>query len=150
DGMAKAARGPREAEVAAIYKRYEERLRATGAVDFDDLLLLVVRLFQEAPNVLDWYRGLWHHVLVDEYQDTNRVQYRMIRLLTSQHRNICVVGDPDQSVYKWRGADLRNILDFESDYPGTRAIKLEQNYRSTQRVLALAAGGRPHNTRPQE
>ena len=150
DEMAKAARGPNEAEVAAIYKRYQERLAATGAVDFDDLLLLVVRLFQEAPSVLDWYRGLWHHVLVDEYQDTNRVQYRMIRLLTSQHRNICVVGDPDQSVYKWRGADLRNILDFESDYPGTRAIKLEQNYRSTQRVLALAAGVIANNTRRKE
>jgi len=96
DEMARNARGPSEAEAALIYKRYEERLRATGAVDFDDLLLLVVRLFQEAPSVLDWYRGLWHHVLVDEYQDTNRVQYRMIRLLTSKHRNVCVVGDPDQ------------------------------------------------------
>jgi len=90
--------------------------------------------------VLAWYRGLWQHVLVDEYQDTNRVQYRMIRLLTSEHRNICVVGDPDQSIYKFRGADLGNILDFESDYPGTRVIRLEENYRSTQRVLALAAG----------
>jgi DNA helicase-2/ATP-dependent DNA helicase PcrA len=150
DEMAKAARGPHEAEVAAIYKRYQERLAATGAVDFDDLLLLVVRLFQEAPAVLDWYRGLWRHVLVDEYQDTNRVQYRMIRLLTSEHRNICVVGDPDQSVYKWRGADLRNILDFEKDYPGTRVVRLEQNYRSTQRVLALAAGVIAHNERRKE
>src|SRR5439155_11387587 len=96
DEMAKHARGPSEAEAAAIYKRYEERLRATGAVDFDDLLLLVVRLFQEVPSVLDYHRGLWQHVLVDEYQDTNRVQYRMIRLLTSAHRNVCVVGDPDQ------------------------------------------------------
>ena len=139
DEMAKAARGPSEAEAAAIYKRYEERLRATGAVDFDDLLLLVVRLFQEAPSVLAWYRGLWRHVLVDEYQDTNRVQYRMIRLLTSEHRNICVVGDPDQSIYKFRGADLGNILDFEDDYPGTRVIRLEENYRSTRRVLAVAA-----------
>jgi DNA helicase-2/ATP-dependent DNA helicase PcrA len=145
DEMAKSARGPSEAEAALIYKRYEERLRATGAVDFDDLLLLVVRLFQEAPSVLDWYRGLWHHVLVDEYQDTNRVQYRMIRLLTSKHRNICVVGDPDQSIYKFRGADLGNILDFETDYPGTRVIRLEENYRSTQRILALAAGVIAHN-----
>src|SRR5919109_895051 len=150
DEVAKAARGPSEAEAAAIYKRYEERLRATGAVDFDDLLLLVVRLFQEAPSVLDWYRGLWHHVLVDEYQDTNRVQYRMIHLLTSRHRNICVVGDPDQSIYKFRGADLGNILDFESDYPGTRVIRLEENYRSTQRVLALAAGVIAHNTLRKE
>jgi DNA helicase-2/ATP-dependent DNA helicase PcrA len=150
DEVAKAARGPHEAEVALIYKRYQERLAATGAVDFDDLLLLVVRLFQEAPSVLDYYRGLWHHVLVDEYQDTNRVQYRMIRLLTSQHRNICVVGDSDQSVYRWRGADIRNILEFEEDYPGTRVIKLEQNYRSTQRVLALAAAVIAHNTRRKD
>jgi DNA helicase II / ATP-dependent DNA helicase PcrA len=150
DEMAKAARGPRDMEVAAIYKRYQERLAATGAVDFDDLLLLVVRLFQEAPNVLEWYRGLWHHVLVDEYQDTNRVQYRMIRHLTSQHRNICVVGDPDQSVYRWRGADIANILDFEKDYTGTTVVRLEQNYRSTQRVLALAAGVIAHNTQRKD
>jgi DNA helicase-2/ATP-dependent DNA helicase PcrA len=150
DEMAKSARGPSEAETAAIYKRYEERLRATGAVDFDDLLLLVVRLFQEAPNVLAWYRGLWRHVLVDEYQDTNRVQYRMIRLLTSEHRNICVVGDPDQSIYKFRGADLGNILDFEKDYPGTCVIRLEENYRSTKRILALAAGVIANNTLRKE
>jgi DNA helicase-2/ATP-dependent DNA helicase PcrA len=150
DEVAKAARGPNEAEVALIYKRYQERLAATGAVDFDDLLLLVVRLFQEAPAVLDWYRGLWHHVLVDEYQDTNRVQYRMIHLLTSRHRNVCVVGDPDQSIYKFRGADLGNILDFEDDYPGTRTIRLEENYRSTQRILALAAGVIAHNTLRKE
>jgi len=150
DEMAKSARGPNEAEAAAIYTRYEERLRATGAVDFDDLLLLVVRLFQEAPNVLAWYRSLWRHVLVDEYQDTNRVQYRMIRLLTSEHRNICVVGDPDQSIYKFRGADLGNILDFEKDYPGTRVIRLEENYRSTRRILALAAGVIANNTLRKE
>jgi DNA helicase-2/ATP-dependent DNA helicase PcrA len=150
DEMARAARGPHEAEAAAIYTRYEERLRATGAVDFDDLLLLVVRLFQEAPSVLDWYRGLWQHVLVDEYQDTNRVQYRMIRLLTSKHRNICVVGDPDQSIYKFRGADLGNILDFEDDYPGTRVIRLEENYRSTKRILALAAAVIANNTLRKE
>ncbi len=150
DEMAKSARGPSEAEAALIYKRYEERLRATGAVDFDDLLLLVVRLFQEAPSVLDWYRGLWQHVLVDEYQDTNRVQYRIIRLLTQKHRNICVVGDSDQSVYRWRGADIRNILEFEEDYPGTRVIKLEQNYRSTKRVLALAAAVIANNTRRKD
>jgi DNA helicase-2/ATP-dependent DNA helicase PcrA len=133
------ARGPREEQVAAVYRRYQERLTAAGAVDFDDLLLLTVRLFTEAPAVLARHRDLWQHVLVDEYQDTNRPQYRIIRLLTGEHRNICVVGDPDQSVYKWRGADIRNILDFETDYPGTRVIRLEQNYRSTKRILALAA-----------
>ncbi len=141
----RAARGPREEQVAAIYARYQERLAASGAVDFDDLLLLTVKLFEQAPQVLQWYRGLWKHVLVDEYQDTNRAQYTIVRLLTSEHRNVCCVGDPDQSVYRWRGADIRNILDFEADYPGTRVIRLEQNYRSTKRILAIAAGVIGHN-----
>ncbi|MBI4629725.1 MAG: UvrD-helicase domain-containing protein [Candidatus Rokubacteria bacterium] len=135
----RAARGPREEKIAALFRRYQERLAAAAAVDFDDLLLLTVRLFDEAPAVLAWYRGLWTHVLVDEYQDTNRAQYRIIRQLTGEHRNVCVVGDPDQSVYRWRGADIRNILDFETDFPGTRVIRLEQNYRSTRRILAIAA-----------
>jgi DNA helicase-2/ATP-dependent DNA helicase PcrA len=134
------ARGPWEQKAALVYSRYEKRLKETGAVDFDDLLLSVVRLFQEVPEALAYYRSLWRHVLVDEYQDTNRAQYRIIRLLTAEHRNICVVGDSDQSIYKWRGADIANILDFETDYPGTRVVRLEQNYRSTQRILALAAG----------
>jgi DNA helicase-2/ATP-dependent DNA helicase PcrA len=133
------ARGPREEAVASVFRRYQARLTAAGALDFDDLLLLTVRLFEQVPEVRDWYRGLWKYVLVDEYQDTNRAQYRIVRLLTEQHRNICVVGDPDQSVYRWRGADLRNILDFEHDYPGTRVVRLEQNYRSTKRVLRIAS-----------
>src|SRR5438128_2595026 len=133
----RAARGPREERIAALFRRYQERLVAAAAADFDDLLLLTVRLFDEAPAVLAWYHGLWTHVLVDEYQDTNRAQYRIIRQLTAEHRNVCVVGDADQSIYKWRGADIRNILDFETDYPGTRVIRLEQNYRSTKRILAL-------------
>ena len=110
-------------------------------MDFDDLLLLVVRLLAEIPEVLAWYRGLWRYVLVDEYQDTNRAQYRIIQLLTSEHRNVCVVGDSDQSIYSGAGADVRNILDFEEDFPGTKVVRLEQNYRSTQSILALAAGG---------
>ena len=133
------ARGPWEQKPALVYSRYEKRLKETGAVDFDDLLLSTVRLLTDVPDVLAWYRGLWKHVLVDEYQDTNRAQYQIIRLLTGEHRNICVVGDPDQSVYKWRGADIRNILDYEDDYPGTKVVRLEQNYRSTQRILALAS-----------
>ena len=133
------ARGPWEQKAALVYSRYEKRLKETGAADFDDLLLLVVRLLAEVPEVLAYYRGLWRHVLVDEYQDTNRAQYRIIRLLTSEHRNICVVGDPDQSIYKWRGADINNILDFEKDFPGTHVVRLEENYRSTQRILAVAA-----------
>ena len=144
------ARGPWEKKAALVYSRYEKRLREVGAVDFDDLLLSTVRLLAEVPDVLAWYRGLWRHVLVDEYQDTNRAQYRIIRLLTSEHRNICCVGDPDQSVYRWRGADLRNILDFETDYPGTRVVRLEQNYRSTQRILALAAGVIAHNVQRKD
>src|SRR2546425_3234554 len=139
------ARGPWEQKAALVYSRYEKRLQEVGAVDFDDLLLLVVRLLSEVPEVLAWYRGLWRHMLVDEYQDTNRAQYRIIRLLTGEHRNICVVGDPDQSVYKWRGADIRNILDFENDYPGTKVVRLEQNYRSTQRILSLASAVIDHN-----
>jgi len=141
----RAARGPREERIAALFRRYQERLVAAAATDFDDLLLLTVRLFDEVLAVLAWYRGLWTHVLVDEYQDTNRAQYRIIRQLTAGHRNVCVVGDADQSIYKWRGADIRNILDFETDYPGTRVIRLEQNYRSTKRILALASAVIAHN-----
>jgi DNA helicase-2/ATP-dependent DNA helicase PcrA len=145
-----AARGFREEQLAAVYRRYQARLEATGGVDFDDLLLLAVRLLDETPEVLAWYRGLWRHVLVDEYQDTNRAQYRIIRLLTGEHANICCVGDPDQSIYKWRGADIRNILDFERDYPGTRTVRLEQNYRSTKRILAAAGAVIAHNTRRRD
>ncbi|HEX6775886.1 MAG TPA: UvrD-helicase domain-containing protein, partial [Methylomirabilota bacterium] len=133
------ARTPREERIAQLYRRYEDRLRAVGGVDFDDLLLLVVKLLETSPESLAWYRTLWTHVLVDEYQDTNRAQYRIIQLLTQEHRNLCVVGDPDQSVYRWRGADLRNILDFEKDFPDCLVIPLEQNYRSTKRILGIAS-----------
>ena len=133
-----------------MYRRYQERLAAAGAVDFDDLLLLTVRLLDRVPEVLAWYRGLWKWVLVDEYQDTNRAQYRIIRALTKEHRNICVVGDPDQSVYGWRGADVRNILEFEQDYPGTKVIRLEQNYRSTKRILAAASAVIANNVTRKE
>jgi len=144
------ARGPWEQKAALVYSRYEKRIREAGVVDFDDLLLLVVKLLRESPETLAWYRGLWKHVLVDEYQDTNRAQYRIIRLLTDEHRNIWVVGDGDQSIYKFRGADVNNILDFEHDYPGTRVVKLEQNYRSTQRVLAVASAVIANNQQRKE
>jgi DNA helicase II / ATP-dependent DNA helicase PcrA len=144
------ARGPWEQKAALVYSRYEKRIREAGVVDFDDLLLLVVKLFRESPETLAWYRGLWKHVLVDEYQDTNRAQYQIIRLLTDEHRNVCVVGDSDQSIYKWRGADINNILDFEKDFPGTRVVKLEQNYRSTKSILALAAGVIDNNLQRKE
>jgi DNA helicase II / ATP-dependent DNA helicase PcrA len=140
------ARTPREERIASLYRMYETRLRAAGAVDFDDLLLLAVRLFETSPATLDWYRGLWKYVLVDEYQDTNRAQYRMVSLLTEGHRNLCVVGDPDQSVYRWRGADLRNILDFEKDFPDCRVVPLEQNYRSTKQILRMAGAVIRNNT----
>jgi DNA helicase-2/ATP-dependent DNA helicase PcrA len=133
-----AARGPRDADLARLYARYAARLRALGAVDFDDLLRLTVALFDGHPEVLGYYRELWRYVLVDEYQDTNAAQYRLLRQLTAVHRNLCVVGDPDQSIYRFRGADLRNILDFERDFPGCRVVRLEQNYRSTGRILEIA------------
>jgi len=139
------ARTPREERIAQLFRSYEQRLKAAGAVDFDDLLLLVVRLLESSPESLAWYRTLWTHVLVDEYQDTNRAQYRIIQLLTQEHRNLCVVGDPDQSVYRWRGADLRNILDFEKDFPDCLVVPLEQNYRSTKRILGIASCVIAHN-----
>src|SRR5215469_12163825 len=140
------ARSPREERLAQLYRLYEEKLRAAGAVDFDDLLLLVVKLLESSADARAWYRSLWTHVLVDEYQDTNRAQYRIIQLLTQEHRNLCVVGDPDQSVYRWRGADLRNILDFEKDFPDCRVVPLEQNYRSTKRILEIASAVIANNT----
>ncbi len=150
DEVRDAARGPREAEVARLYARYAARLRDLGALDFDDLLGLTVELFTRHPAVLDYYRELWRYVLVDEYQDTNAAQYRLLRQLTAGHGNLCVVGDPDQSIYRFRGADLRNILDFERDFPGCRVVRLEQNYRSTGRILEIAGAVIAHNQARKE
>ncbi len=121
-----------------VFRLYGEHLASNNLLDFDDLLLLLVRLFEEHPDVLSRYRAQFRYVLIDEYQDTNAVQYRISRLLTEEHGNLCITGDPDQSIYHWRGADITNILEFERDYPGARSIKLEQNYRSTKNVLRVA------------
>jgi DNA helicase-2/ATP-dependent DNA helicase PcrA len=132
------AQGYLEQLYARAYTGYMERLTAASALDFDDLLNEAVRLFEQAPAVLTRYQERWRYLHVDEYQDTNRAQYLWIKLLAQRHRNLAVVGDDDQSIYSWRGADLRNILDFERDYPDATVVKLEQNYRSTQLILDAA------------
>jgi DNA helicase-2/ATP-dependent DNA helicase PcrA len=132
--------------VARLAGLYERRLRSVGALDFDDLLLQAVRLFREAPAVLGRYQERWRYLHVDEYQDTNRPQYLWVRDLAAKHRNLCVVGDDDQSIYSWRGADIRNILDFERDYPDATVVKLERNYRSTQLILDAAHSVVSRNT----
>ena len=129
---------PYEQAVARVYRRYQAALQEANALDFDDLLLTTLRLFDEVPEVLGYYRQRYQHVLVDEYQDTNRAQYEIVRLLAALHRNITVVGDDDQSIYSWRGADIRNILAFEEEYPDATVVKLERNYRSTKHILASA------------
>ena len=133
-----AASNPHKRRVAEVYAAYEQGLRANNAFDFDDLIVEPVRQLQSHPEVLDKWRKRWRHVLVDEYQDTNRPQYLLTKLLAAEHRNLCVVGDDDQSIYQFRGADIRNILDFEKDYPEAVVVRLEQNYRSTSRILAAA------------
>jgi DNA helicase-2/ATP-dependent DNA helicase PcrA len=136
----------REREIARLYRRYSARLKQAKALDFDDLLLEAVRLFHEAPTVLERYQHRWRYLHVDEYQDTNRPQYLWVKALASDHQNLCVVGDDDQSIYSWRGADIRNIMDFEGDYPTAAVIKLEQNYRSTQLILDAAHAVVTHNS----
>ncbi len=124
--------------ISDVYRLYQQRLLEASAMDFDDLLMLTVELFGAFPDVLEEYQKRFSYILVDEYQDTNLAQYRLVTQLAAYHRNICVVGDADQSVYRFRGADMRNILDFENDYPDARVVVLEQNYRSTETVLDAA------------
>ncbi|WP_073157292.1 DNA helicase PcrA [Seinonella peptonophila] len=134
-------------EVAAdIYTSYQQRLKQSQAMDFDDLLMQTVKLFEVVPEVKEYYQRKFQYIHVDEYQDTNHVQYKLVQLLAEHHQNICVVGDFDQSIYRFRGADINNILDFESHYPSARLIKLEQNYRSTQTILNAANHLIDHNT----
>jgi len=128
----------RRAAMARVYGMYEERLHGNNALDFDDLLIKTVRLLRDVPEVREKYNNKFRYILVDEYQDTNSLQFSSISLLTEKQQNICVVGDEDQSIYKWRGADISNILNFESHFPKTKTIRLEQNYRSTQTILDVA------------
>ena len=127
-----------EETVADVYEMYEKRMHAANAMDFDDLLVRTVNLLELFEDVRERYQTAFRHVLVDEYQDTNRAQYRLLQLLSEKHRNLFVVGDDYQSVYGFRGADIRNILEFERDFPDTEVVKLEQNYRSTQTILSAA------------
>lgn len=128
----------RERKIGELYQLYQKKLKQYNALDFDDLLIKAVELLRENKAILSYYQEKFKYVFVDEYQDTNRIQYQLVKLLSARHRNICVVGDSDQSIYSWRGADITNILDFEKDYKGARVIYLEQNYRSTKNILRVA------------
>ncbi|MBM7854271.1 DNA helicase-2/ATP-dependent DNA helicase PcrA [Desulfohalotomaculum tongense] len=136
--------------VSRVYKLYQQKLVHNNALDFDDLLVLTVRLFQRFEHLLRYYQDKFQYILVDEYQDTNHVQYVLVNMLASRHRNLCVVGDPNQSIYGWRGADISNILSFERDYPEAKVVKLEQNYRSTQTILDAANAVISRNFSSQE
>jgi ATP-dependent DNA helicase UvrD/PcrA len=148
--LASRAEGGRDAAIAAIYRLYQERLRAMNAMDFSDLQLLTYILLREHADVRERWQRRAEHLLVDEYQDTNHVQYLLVRALSERSGNLCVVGDEDQSIYRWRGADIRNILDFERDFPSARIFKLEQNYRSTKTILAAAGAVIANNTERKE
>jgi DNA helicase-2/ATP-dependent DNA helicase PcrA len=140
----------RRAQIARVFQQYEERLQKNNALDFDDLLIKTVRLLRDVPEVRSRYNDQFRYLLVDEYQDTNSLQFGLIRLLTEKQQNICVVGDPDQSIYRWRGADITNILKFEEHFPSAKVIRLEENYRSTQNILDVASGLIRHNVQRKE
>jgi len=135
---AKSAGGYFEQTVSDVYTEYQKRLRKNQALDFDDLIMMTIQLFGRVPEVLEYYQRKFQYIHVDEYQDTNRAQYMLVKMLANRFQNLCVVGDSDQSIYKWRGADIANILSFEKDYPRATVILLEQNYRSTKRILLAA------------
>ena len=132
--------GPFGEQLVKVYRRYQEVLRSNQAFDFGDLIVESYKILKNHPDVLAKYQDRFHYLMVDEYQDTNRAQYLLVNLLAKKRRNLCVVGDEDQSIYKWRGADIKNILDFQKDYPDAKLIKLEQNYRSTQTIIKGASG----------
>ena len=145
DEFARQADNYYEETVAKVYAAYEQRKRAAGALDFDDLIMECVRLLREHPEILRHYQERFRYILVDEYQDTNRAQYQLVNLLAARYRNVCVVGDADQGVYSWRGATIKNLLDFERDYPDAAVFLMEQNYRSTQNILSIANALIEHN-----
>src|SRR5689334_9153401 len=130
---------PKDQQIGKLYELYVSALKEANALDFDDLLLKTVELFEKAEQVRNRYSEKFRYLMVDEYQDTNRPQYLLVQRLAAKYRNLCVVGDPDQSIYKWRGADLKNILDFEHDFPEVTTVRLERNYRSTQVILDAAS-----------
>jgi DNA helicase II / ATP-dependent DNA helicase PcrA len=135
---AKQAGGYFDQVVSDVYSEYQKRLRKNQALDFDDLIMMTIQLFNRVPEVLEYYQRKFQYIHVDEYQDTNRAQYMLVKMLASRFKNLCVVGDSDQSIYRWRGADIANILSFEKDYPNAKTILLEQNYRSTKKILLAA------------
>jgi DNA helicase II / ATP-dependent DNA helicase PcrA len=135
---AKTAGGYFDQVVSDVYTEYQKRLRKNQALDFDDLIMMTIQLFTRVPDVLDYYQRKFQYIHVDEYQDTNKAQYMLVKFLANRFKNLCVVGDSDQSIYRWRGADIANILSFEKDYPDAKVILLEQNYRSTKRILLAA------------
>ncbi len=141
------SKDPGSEKVAHIFKAYQDELRKNNAMDFDDLLLEAVRVLKVSSEVRERYQRRWRYLLVDEYQDTNRPQYELLKLLAGEHKNVCAVGDEDQSIYSWRGADIRNILEFEKDFPEAHIIRLEQNYRSTQIILEAAGAVVANNIR---
>ena len=141
------SKDPNSERIAHIFKAYQEELRKNNAMDFDDLLLEAVRVLKVSAEVRERYQRRWRYLLIDEYQDTNRPQYELMKLLAGEHKNICAVGDEDQSIYSWRGADIRNILEFEKDFPDAKIIRLEQNYRSTQIILEAAGAVVANNLR---
>ena len=140
------ASNPKAKKVAAFYSEYQKQLRANNAMDFDDLLVNALHVLQQAPDVLKDYQQRFRYIMVDEYQDTNHIQYQIIKMLAQAHQNLCVVGDDDQCIYQWRGADISNILGFERDFPRAKVIKLEQNYRSFGNILAAAHSVIKNNT----
>ncbi len=129
---------PEKYELGTLYKAYQETMKACNAIDFEDILQLTYTLFQKFPQQVDILKDKYHYIMVDEYQDTNRIQYQLVKILSEKHNRLCVVGDDDQSIYGWRGADIRNILDFQKDFPTAKVIRLEQNYRSTSVILNAA------------